>query len=295
MWGLSILSRNTDALVAKIAAAIEANQGSVMLCASWRVRHLSHVSRSRSLASLCGVGSDLWLQSVFYRGIIILVNLLLVGVFQCFVVVVVVFWGVSDVWLNCICWGVRLLAALCVLGSQTFHCAVVGTVRLQIFCVQDCQTSGYSLFRTVRLRYSVFRTVRLLDILHSGLSDLWIFRVLDCQISGCSLLWAIRPFAFSLFWRCQTFEYLVFWAVKPLGFLCLGLSNLWVFSSLGSQTFGFSVFGAVRSLDVQHFGQSDLWVFCVCGCQIFGRLGVQCFGQSNRCVFCLGFRPLGIQ
>ena len=96
----------------------------------------------------------------------------------------------------------------------------------------------------------MIRTVRPLDILHSGLSDLWIYHVLDCQTSGCSLFWAIRPFAFSLFWRCQTFEYLVFWAVKPLGFLCLGLSNLWVFSSLGSQTFGFSVFGAVRSLGV---------------------------------------------
>ena len=61
MWGLSILSRNTDALAAKIAAAIEANQGSAMLCVSWRVRHLRHASRSRSLAYLCGVGSDLWL------------------------------------------------------------------------------------------------------------------------------------------------------------------------------------------------------------------------------------------
>ena len=47
-----------------------------------------------------------------------------------------------------------------------------------------------------------------------------------------------------------------------MGFLCLGLSDLWMFSILGSQTFGFSVFVAVRSLGV--------WAFSVLGSQTFG-------------------------
>ena len=64
MWGLNILSRNTDALAAKIAVAIEANQGSATLCVSWRVRHLSRVSRSRSLANLCQVKSNFFLSSL---------------------------------------------------------------------------------------------------------------------------------------------------------------------------------------------------------------------------------------
>ena len=68
MWGLNIMSRNTDVLATKIAAAIEAKKGlpvlSVVGCQTFDLClrdsdfGLSVYSGVRSMASLCVLGRD---------------------------------------------------------------------------------------------------------------------------------------------------------------------------------------------------------------------------------------------